>query len=147
MSKEKKKELINEENQEILEENNKKIIKTERGETFTEEEWVTPIFDGGPTRQEVEEWKDKYGSIYYTPFENGHFIWRTLTRQEYRQVVTDDTLTLHDREEKFTDMCVLFPRNFESSKMDKGNAGVASVLAEMIMEKSGFVAQTGPIKL
>ncbi len=133
----------NQDNKEVKD----KLIKTDRGEEFTEEDWVTPIFGGGPTRQEVEEWKDKYTDIYYTPYDDDIYIWRPLYRSEYREVITNESYTIHDREEVFTEKCVLFPRNYSLDKVKEGKAGVPSLLAEAIMEKSGFIAQTAPIKL
>ena len=115
---------------------------------WTEEEWQSPVIQGGPTRQEIEEWKDRYGSVYFTPFEGETFIWRTLGRSEYREIIRNTDLTMLDREEHITDKCVLFPRNFSCGEYTKtGKAGVPSLLSEMIMDKSGFVAQSAPIKL
>lgn len=115
---------------------------------WTKEEWLSPVVEGGPTRQEVEEWKDKYGNVYFTPFEGEIFIWRTLSRPEYREVIRNTELNMLDREEIITDKCVLFPRNYScQTYTSKGRAGVPSLLSEMIMDKSGFVAQSAPIKL
>lgn len=115
---------------------------------WTKEEWESPVVEGGPTRQEVEEWKDKYGSVYFTPFEGEIFIWRTLSRPEYREIIRNTELNMLDREEIITDKCVLFPRNYScQTYTQKGRAGVPSLLSEMIMDKSGFVAQSAPIKL
>lgn len=153
-------EMFEEEQSEVMEENTavepieeavekqEKMITTSRGEQFTETEWKSPVFgDEGPTRQEVEEWKDKYGNIYFTPFEGEIYIWRTLNRAEYREIVSNQKLTVLDREEIFTEKCVLYPRNFKIANLNKGQAGVPTILSEMIMDKSGFVAQTAPIKL
>lgn len=37
------------------------------------------IFEGGPTRDMIENWKRQYGDIYMTKFDSETFIWRTLT--------------------------------------------------------------------
>lgn len=118
------------------------------GVQYTEEEWHSPVVRNGPSRMEVEEWKERYdGHIYFTPFEGEVFVWRTLQRPEYREIIRDTTLNALDREELFTEKCVLFPRNFSIEKIKKSRAGIASLLSEMIMDKSGFVAQSAPIKL
>jgi hypothetical protein len=118
------------------------------GVQYTEEEWVSPVVRNGPTRQEVEEWKEKHeGHVYFTPFDGDVFVWRVLTRPEYREIIGDKTLTALDREEYFTEKCVLYPRNFSIEKIKKSRAGIASLLSEMIMDKSGFVANSAPIKL
>ncbi len=118
------------------------------GESYTKEEWLSPVVHNGPTRREVEGWKEKHGGfVYFTPFDGSVFVWRTLSRPEYREIVRDTTLTALDREELFTEKCVLFPYDFSLEKIKKSRAGIASLLSEMIMEKSGFVAQSAPIKL
>lgn len=124
-----------------------KMIESASGEKFTKEEWARPVFDGGPTRQEVEEWKEKYGNVYFIPLSDRYYIFRGLTRAEYREAVNNQSLSMLDREELFTDKCVLFPRNYQTAKDKGGNAGIPSALTEVIMDKSGFVAQSAPIKL
>lgn len=115
-------------------------------EDYSEEEMNVPIFDEGPTRRVVEEWKKIYGTVYFTPFDDGVFIWRTLNRPEYRRLIEDKKLSTMDREEEMTNICLLYPKlTMEEIKTD--NAGRASTLAEMIMAKSSFVAQSAPIKL
>jgi|GEM_PF-1896521 len=117
------------------------------GTRYTEEEWNAPVVRNGPTRREVEGWKERYGHVYFTPFEGEVFVWRTLQRPEYREIIRDTTLTALDREELFTEKCVLYPYDFSLEKIKKSRAGIASLLSEMIMDKSGFVAQSAPIKL
>lgn len=118
------------------------------GEEYTEDEWNAPVMRGGPSRKEVEGWKERFGGlVYFTPFEGDVFVWRTLQRPEYREIIRDQTLTALDREEYFTEKCVLYPYDFSIEKIKKSRAGIASLLSEMIMDKSGFVAQSAPIKL
>lgn len=117
------------------------------GVQYTEEEWHSPVVPNGPSRMEVEEWKERHGNVYFTPYDNEVYIWRVLRRPEYREIIRDTTLNALDREELFTEKCVLYPRNFNLEMIKKSRAGVASLLSEMIMEKSGFVAQSAPIKL
>jgi hypothetical protein len=105
------------------------------------------VFEDGPTKKQVEEWKKEYGDIYFTPFEEDIYIWKTLQRNEYREIIAQKDVSAMDREEVFVEKCVLFPEGFTKEKMTNGKAGVPSILAEMIMDKSGFVAQSLPIKL
>ncbi|MBO3794273.1 hypothetical protein [Bacillus subtilis] len=125
-----------------------KVYKGYDGTEYSEVEWLSPAINNGPTRKEIEDWKAKYsGLIYFVPFDGDVFIFRPLERPEYREVVSNTTLSALDREEVFTEKCVIYPDDFSLEKIKKGRAGIASLLAEMIMEKSGFVAQTAPIKL
>ncbi|WP_089097204.1 hypothetical protein [Parageobacillus galactosidasius] len=124
------------------------MIQAPSGEMYTKEEWESPVFANGPTRKEVEAWKEKYGQVYFTPFEDLIVIWRTLSRPEYREIVRNQDLTMLDREEIIADKCVLFPYDFSCKKYtENGRAGIPSLLTEMIMDKSGFIAKTAPIKL
>lgn len=117
------------------------------GTEYTEEEWNRPVMLNGPSRKEVEGWKERYNHVYFTPFDDDVFVWRTLQRPEYREIIRDTSLTALDREELFTEKCVLYPYDFSLEKIKKSRAGIASLLSEMIMDKSGFVAQSAPIKL
>ncbi|GAK42052.1 hypothetical protein TCA2_4544 [Paenibacillus sp. TCA20] len=113
---------------------------------YTEEELNSPVFEGGPTRRTVEEWKKKHKTIYFTPFPDGVYIWRILTRPEYRNIIEDKALNTMDREDHMTSTCLLYPKmTLEEVRSD--SAGRPSVLSEMIMSKSAFVAQSAPIQL
>ncbi|CDQ41810.1 hypothetical protein [Virgibacillus salexigens] len=133
--------------EEAVQKKKEDVIITERGEEFSKEEWAQEVVPKGPTRQEVEEWKDKYGNIYFVPFDSDIYMFRQLNRAEYREVALNQDYTAFDKEEIITDKCVIFPRNFSVSKLTKGNAGLPTVLNEMIMSKSGFFAQSAPIQL
>lgn len=132
---------------EAEEEKEEKFYIGADGTKYTEEEWNSPVVRNGPLRKEVEGWKKRYKHVYFTPFEDEIYVWRTLQRPEYREIIRDTTLTALDREELFTEKCVLYPYDFSLEKIKKSRAGIASLLAEMIMDKSGFVAQSAPIKL
>lgn len=114
---------------------------------YYEEELAAPVFDNGPTRLEVEQWKEKYKTVYFVPFDDTIFIFRSLARPEYREVVNNREITLMDREEIVTEKCVLYPRNYSRAEMNLDKAGRPSLLHEMIMDKSAFVAQSAPMKL
>ena len=118
------------------------------GEMYTDDEWDSPAIIGGPTRKEIEGWKSKFnGNVYFLSFDTGIHIFRSLTRSEYREIIRSSKLTSLDREEAIASKCVLFPYDFSIESMDDKNAGEPSLLSETIMEKSGFVAKTGAIKL
>lgn len=117
------------------------------GEWYTDEEWKSPVMANGPTREEVEGWKARYKDVFFVPYSGKVYVFRALRRPEYREIIRDQTLTALDREEHFTERCVLYPYNFSIEAISQGDAGVPSLLSEMIMDKSGFVAQSAPIKL
>ena len=112
----------------------------------TEEIWV-----GGPTAGMIKTWKALYGDVYVTSLTyDKHVVWRTLTRSEYKQLVTKMEQLLQDgqiskaeanlwNEEAITEICLLFP-NYANVTMADGMAGIPSLLSQEILEASGFVA-------
>lgn len=110
-----------------------------------------PLWEGGPTGAVVDSWKAAHGKIYVTSFgPEEHFIWRTLTRYEYRQLVkqleqgvasgqiTQAEANMNN-EEAICERVLLFPA-MNRVEMAKEMAGVASIISQEVMEASAFVA-------
>ena len=99
----------------------------------------------GPSQAMVDLWKSRYGQIYSTEVdEDEYFVWRVLTRGELKGLTEiGDSDGLY-KEELICEKCVLWPTDLDFSL---GKAGVPSVLAEQIFEKSGFGVRSGPIPL
>jgi len=55
-----------------------------------------------------------------------------------------ENLTVFDREEEICKCCVVYPENYD---FGGSGAGVATLLAEQIMDKSGFSAKKAPERL
>jgi hypothetical protein len=51
------------------------------------------------------------------------------------------------KEERIVDKVMLYPENYNFISMTNGKAGVPTLLSELVMEKSGFSAKTGAVKL
>lgn len=98
----------------------------------------------GLSQEQVDEWKKQYGELYVTEFEDQTFVWRVLNRAEYKKIVNAQGMDVFQREEEICRQCVLYPQNYDYSV---AKAGVATLLAEQIMDKSGFVAKSAPQKL
>lgn len=124
-----------------------KTYTGEDGQLYSETEWLSPAIVGGPTRQEIEEWKMRHKDVYFIPLDDGIYVFRALKRPEYREIIRNPNLGALDREEAISEKCVLYPRDYSASDLEKRNAGVPSIVSEIIMEKSGFVSKTGAIKL
>jgi hypothetical protein len=107
------------------------------------------IFPGGPTRDQLEEWKSQFnGEIYMTEFDADEvFIWRPIRRKEYKDIAKIPNADQFYKEERIVTTCILYPKSFSAANMSFGKAGIPTLLSELIMEKSGFVAQTGSMKL
>ncbi len=108
------------------------------------------LFPGGPKGIELKAWKQQFNEIYVTSFDSDlHVVWRTLNRFEYRNLVqsleqslasgavTQATANLNN-EEAMCERCVLFPKMTRSDSISFP-AGVASTIAQEVMEASAFV--------
>lgn len=125
-------------NQEVREE---KYPEIENAEDF--------LFEGGPLISEVESWKKQYDSVYIVDDLPGDliFIYRTLNRFEYKSIMAQPNTDPLMREEMLCQICVLFPYEFSYGQMANMDAGVPSILAEHIMQTSGFVRGVEPKRL
>lgn len=107
------------------------------------------IFPGGPTKDTIQNWKNQFGGdVYMTEFDSETFVWRPISRLEFKKIVNaegnqDDFY----REERVTELCVLFPENYSHDNIIDGKAGIPAILADHIMNKSGFMPKTGAQKL
>ena len=106
------------------------------------------LFEDGPTLGEVEEWKSLFGQVYLTEFEDGEvFIFRTLNRKEFKDIMKLEAADSLYREERVSEKCVVWPKEYNFLSMSAGKAGVPSLISEQVMEKSGFSAITNAIML
>lgn len=106
------------------------------------------LFNDGPTIAKVEEWKELYGNVYMTEFEDEDvFIWRALNRKEFKEIMKVEGADALYREERVCERCVIWPEKYDFMAMTLGKAGAPTVISEQIMDKSGFVAKTGPMPL
>lgn len=106
------------------------------------------LFPGGPSLNKVEEWKSQFGGeVYLTEFEEEVFLWRPIKRKEYKEIAKIQNADSFYKEERITERCVLYPEGYNFMSMTAGKAGIPTLLAELIMEKSGFQAKTGAMRI
>jgi hypothetical protein len=105
----------------------------------------TPLFEGGPGVSQVDLWKKQYTKekIFHTQILDKHFVFRTLNRFEYKQIVAIENIDALYREEIICHTCVLWPYNYDFKKMAAEDSGYPSTLAQIIMENSGFTKEYG----
>lgn len=105
----------------------------------------TPIFENGPGISQVDLWKKQYTKekIFHTQILDKHFVFRTLNRFEYKQIVAIENIDALYREEIICQTCVLWPFNYDFKKMAVEDSGYPSTLAQIIMENSGFTKEYG----
>ena len=105
----------------------------------------TPIFEDGPGISQVEIWKKQFTKekIFHTQILEKHFVFRTLNRYEYKQIVAIENIDALYREEIICKTCVLWPYNYDFKIMAGEDSGYPSTLAQIIMENSGFTKEYG----
>lgn len=98
------------------------------------------LFPGGPTKSQINAWKKEWDGydIYITEILNKTFIFRTLNRFEYKQLVSLADTNALQREEVVCQTVTLWPADYNWQQMSTTLAGIPSTYAEIIMEKSGF---------
>lgn len=104
-----------------------------------------PIFEGGPGITQVDIWKKQFTNekVYHVKILEKHFIFRTLNRYEYKQIVAIENVDALYREEVICHTCVLWPYNYDFKNMAVEDSGYPSTLASVIMENSGFTQNYG----
>jgi hypothetical protein len=142
--------------------------KEEEKETVLDEEkpvtWLDMIKDlpGAPNQVIIDEWKAKYGEVFFSGFsEKECYIWRALTRREYREMqiklqlreatkvpvdqkdvqaikarVENDMNETFSQEEETVSRCLLWPKLTPEELTFK--AGTVPTLLEQIMQNSNF---------
>lgn len=109
------------------------------------------IFPGGPSRSELASWKKQFEieghGVYMTDHLDEVFIWRSLNREEYREIMALPNVDPLQREEIICEICMLFPYEYNFSSMASKLAGTPAVVAQQIMEKSGFKKASPAVRL
>jgi lysozyme family protein len=82
----------------------------------------------------VEEYKKKYDYIYMTEVCDIQFVWREVTRKEFKKLVQYFP-DAYEREEQLCKMCVVEPLDFDFTDCE---AGIAFTVASHILQESGF---------
>lgn len=114
---------------------------------FEEMDGEEQIVPGGPTYDQVEDWNNRFGKVFMTQIEDITYVYRPIRRNEYKAIMKIQNTDRYYTEEKICATCVLFPSNFQQVTMSNGLAGVPTVIAEMILEKSGFSPSIQSIQL
>ena len=104
-----------------------------------------PIFEGGPGIAQVDIWKKQFTNekVFHVKILEKHFIFRTLNRYEYKQIVAIENVDALYREEVICHTCVLWPYNYDFKQIAADDSGYPSTLASVIMENSGFTQNYG----
>ena len=82
----------------------------------------------------LEKFKAKYKNIYIYQFEEQVFIYHSIGRKDYKELVLNDAFNEEDKEETLCSKCVIYPENYDFENCEE--AGLPTKLAEEIIKNS-----------
>jgi len=90
-------------------------------------------------QEQVKEWKEKHGFVYKINLSNKDYYFRTLTREDYIDILSQQALAedprKFDHDLEVTKKCIL--STCADGELDK-KAGISTIICERIMIASGF---------
>jgi hypothetical protein len=103
---------------------------------------------GGPTQEQINEWKAKHTDVFVAKFSDEEkYVYRPLKRFEYKQILgLGQQENKSFAEEKVAQFCILWP-TIDPAKLATFKAGTISTLVDLIMAASNFGIQEEPVKL
>jgi hypothetical protein len=94
------------------------------------------------TQQKLIELKRQYWNLYYIEIEGMEFLFRELSRSEYKNILR--TLgNVQEQEDYICKTCVIEPEDFDYENCP---AGIPESLANFILLESGFKEDTGKLR-
>lgn len=114
---------------------------TEKTKTQTEEILDTSSIEFD---QMVQKLKKQYGAIYQIEIADQRFIFKPLSRKEYKEVMSlktdeDDDSILMKRENLVAKYSIVYPSAKEAEVLLERYAGIAEVICDECMKVSGFL--------
>lgn len=106
-------------------------------------------YENGPDEAILEAWKATYGKFFVSSIlgEEDMYVWRTLNRTEYKQLVNSGVVKIQSAyEEAIVRKCVLWPQ-VTVEAIASSDAGTIPTLAKQILFKSGFVSDQYALSL
>lgn len=107
------------------------------------------IWPDGPKAKDLTAWMEQHKSVYLTSISmDEHIVWRPLKRSEYARISShlenlpvdmSETEINMQNEELICKTCVLAP-DYTNQDFDELLAGIPTLIAQQIMERSGFSA-------
>lgn len=101
----------------------------------------------GLFQSDINSWKKQFGDIWVAEIKGESFVYRALERFEYKEIIGVPNTDPLMREEMICEYCVLYPLGYDFSTMANKKAGIPAVMAELIMEHSGFTRDVQVRKL
>jgi hypothetical protein len=100
-------------------------------------------FEGGPNKDQLEDWKQQFGEVLVSGFSATElFVFRPLSRGEFTNLqahlAQTEGVSQLDVEEKICDACVLWASEKALASLTT-KAGTLTTLHEQIMQASNFM--------
>lgn len=89
------------------------------------------------TQEQINAWKEEYGYVYRTIAGGEEIYFRTLTRDDYIDITTQQVTNPqgYDHDKEVFKLCVL---NDYDERILRAKGGILAVVVEKIMVHSGF---------
>lgn len=81
----------------------------------------------------ISELEKKYRTIFWTIFDNEVYVYKALGRRDFKQIVSNDDLSIEDKKDEIIKACIVYPEDFD---IDDCIAGLINVLYSKIIEIS-----------
>lgn len=81
----------------------------------------------------VLDLQEEHRNVFVHQMDNEVFVYRTLGRQEYKNLLLNDQITDIEKEEVICEVCVLYPEKYDFQDCD---AGIPTTLSEVIIKNS-----------
>lgn len=101
----------------------------------------------GLYQSDIDSWKKQFPGVYHADIKGRDFIYRQLSRFEYKEIIAQPNTDPLMREEMICEYCVLYPIDYDFTKMGDDAAGYPALLSETIMDTSGFTRDIRITKL
>lgn len=75
----------------------------------------------------------EHGTIFFANIDNNYFLYKPLSRKDYRAIVENNELTIFEKEDEVCAMTILWPENID---WDDIEAGIPSKLYKEILQNS-----------
>lgn len=82
----------------------------------------------------IERVKDKYKNIYIFQFEEQVFVYHSVGRKDYKNLLANEGLDEQEKEETLCKLCTIWPVNYDFANCEE--AGLPTRLAEEIVKNS-----------
>lgn len=81
----------------------------------------------------MSELEKEYRNIFWTVFENEVYVYKALGRRDFKNIVSNENLSIEDKKDEIIKACIVYPEDFD---IDDCIAGLINVLYSKIIEIS-----------